>query len=261
MARICEWSQRPTTAQYVAGLAEISPRVNDIQRRILAAQYRAPKRTAYATQLAIRASVRGGHPAVNAQYGRLGHMFCDATGLEPDQRKIGTSRWWAVWSRGYSTPKGFIWEMLPEVAEALELLGWVAPEAFASPDELSSTESLVEGAALRVSVNAYERNPEARQRCIEIHESRCCICGFDFGSIYGSEFAGFIHVHHLRPLSEIRGEYEVDPLEDLRPICPNCHAVIHHGGRLRNIEEVRQLLVEQGQAKQSAAADGAFRRR
>ena len=56
-------------------------------------------------------------------------------------------------------------------------------------------------------------------------------------------FAGFIHVHHLRPLSEIRGEYMVDPVADLCPVCPNCHAVIHYGGRLRGIDEVRQLLV------------------
>ena len=72
----------------------------------------------------------------------------------------------------------------------------------------------------------------------------CVICGFDFGSVYGSEFAGFIHVHHLRQLSDVGGEYVVDPVADLRPVCPNCHAVIHHGGRLRSIDEVRQLLAQ-----------------
>ena len=34
-------------------------------------------------------------------------------------------------------------------------------------------------------------------------------------------------VHHLTPLSEIEEEYEVDPINDLRPVCPNCHAIIH----------------------------------
>jgi hypothetical protein len=75
--------------------------------------------------------------------------------------------------------------------------------------------------------------------------NRDVVCGFDFGAVYGAEFAGFIHVHHLRPLSEIRGEYVVDPVADLCPVCPNCHAVIHHGGRVRSVEEVRQLLGQQ----------------
>jgi 5-methylcytosine-specific restriction enzyme A len=28
-------------------------------------------------------------------------------------------------------------------------------------------------------------------------------------------------------LSEIKEEYEVDPVKDLKPLCPNCHAIIH----------------------------------
>lgn len=43
-------------------------------------------------------------------------------------------------------------------------------------------------------------------------------------------------------MSEIGMEYEVDPIADLRPVCPNCHAVLHLGGECRGIEEVRQLL-------------------
>ena len=54
--------------------------------------------------------------------------------------------------------------------------------------------------------------------------------------------ARYIHVHHLYPLSEAGEEHEVDPATDLRPVCPNCHAVLHLNGRCRTIEEVRQLL-------------------
>jgi len=72
----------------------------------------------------------------------------------------------------------------------------------------------------------------------------CVICGFDFGTVYGDDFRGFIHVHHLKPLSEIKKEYEVNPITDLRPVCPNCHAIIHYGGRLRSIDEVKQLLIK-----------------
>jgi predicted HNH restriction endonuclease len=109
-------------------------------------------------------------------------------------------------------------------------------------EEVTEPSLYVEGASRRVSVNAYERDEQARRKCIEHHGTKCSVCGFDFSGAYGPEFAGFIHVHHRRPLSEARGEYVVDPIEDLCPVCPNCHAVIHHGDHLRDIPEVQQLM-------------------
>ena len=35
---------------------------------------------------------------------------------------------------------------------------------------------------------------------------------------------------------------KVDPIRDLLPVCPNCHAVIHNQGELRTPEEVRSML-------------------
>lgn len=104
--------------------------------------------------------------------------------------------------------------------------------------EVTSPESV----AKTVQINAYERSPEARARCIEIHGTACVVCGLGFGKMYGSVAQGFIHVHHLVPISEIGSTYEVDPRGDLRPVCPNCHAVIHLGGECRSIEEVKGLL-------------------
>jgi len=87
---------------------------------------------------------------------------------------------------------------------------------------------MIEGAAIRVAVNLYERNPAARRRCIEHFGSICSVCAFDFGAFYGPIAEGVIHVHHLTPLSVAGGvEYEIDPVCDLRPVCPNCHVVIH----------------------------------
>lgn len=109
-------------------------------------------------------------------------------------------------------------------------------------EELEDARLLVEGAVRSVQVNAYERNPEARRRCIEHYGARCVICGFSFGQFYGSTFEGFIHVHHIRALASIRGAYEVDPIADLRPVCPNCHAVIHSTNPACSIEDVQQKL-------------------
>jgi 5-methylcytosine-specific restriction protein A len=93
-----------------------------------------------------------------------------------------------------------------------------------------------------VFVNAYERNPAARAACIAHYGLPCVVCGFNFGAVYGWLADGFTYVHHLKPLSEIREEYEVDPIADSRMVCANCHALIHLGGGCRSIEEARCLV-------------------
>lgn len=110
------------------------------------------------------------------------------------------------------------------------------------PEELDSDLQYTEGSSKTILVNAYERNAEARSACIAHYGTKCQICAFDFGVTYGTIADGLIHVHHLRPISECDGEYTIDPIEDLRPVCPNCHAVIHLGGACRSIAEVKALL-------------------
>jgi hypothetical protein len=117
-----------------------------------------------------------------------------------------------------------------------------APRPLWLAEEVAASGRLVEGAVCQVVINGYERNPIARVRCIAHYGPSCVVCGFNFGAVYGPLAEGLIHVHHVKPLSEIGAEYEVDPVADLRPVCPNCHTVIHLGGECRAIEEVRQLL-------------------
>lgn len=116
------------------------------------------------------------------------------------------------------------------------------PHPLIFPDDIAPGETFPEGAVREVTVNAYERSPEARDRCIAHHGTSCVICGFDFGRVYGTVVEGFIHVHHLKPLSEIGKEYRVDPVKDLRPVCPNCHAVLHAQKPAFSIEEVLGFL-------------------
>jgi 5-methylcytosine-specific restriction protein A len=96
-----------------------------------------------------------------------------------------------------------------------------------SPDEIVAPERYWEGAVRRITVDAYERDPRARKACLKYHGLTCCVCGFDFAKTYGDLGEGFIHVHHLQQLSDIGSEYEVNPISDLVPVCPNCHAMLH----------------------------------
>lgn len=113
------------------------------------------------------------------------------------------------------------------------------------PDEVREIEETIilkEGSIRQIKVNAYERNNQARKKCIEYYGTGCYVCGFNFEDIFGDIGTGFIHVHHLIPLSEINQEYEVDPIKDLRPVCPNCHAMIHRKNPPFTIEEIKNLL-------------------
>lgn len=110
------------------------------------------------------------------------------------------------------------------------------------PEEVGTDETVIEGAVCRVLVNVYERDPSARRKCIEHWGTRCVVCALDFSDRYGELGAGFIHVHHLRPLSEIREQYELDPITDLRPVCPNCHAMLHRKSPPLGVDELRAVV-------------------
>lgn len=110
------------------------------------------------------------------------------------------------------------------------------------PEELDTSEALIEGAAVIIPVSTYERNPDARARCIAHHGYTCKVCGFDFQRFYGDLGKNYIHVHHVIPLSEIRQAREVDPINDLVPVCPNCHAMLHSTKPALSIEQLREHL-------------------
>jgi 5-methylcytosine-specific restriction protein A len=60
--------------------------------------------------------------------------------------------------------------------------------------------------------------------------------------LYGKPGQDVIHVHHLRELARLRHDYEVDPISDLRPVCPNCHAILHTSRPAMTIEKLQKVL-------------------
>lgn len=60
--------------------------------------------------------------------------------------------------------------------------------------------------------------------------------------IYGDIAEGFIHMHHLVPLSAVKEDYLLDPVNDLLPVCPNCHAMLHRRKPPFTPEELKALM-------------------
>jgi hypothetical protein len=124
---------------------------------------------------------------------------------------------------------------------------WGAPEQTLLdvpplPEEMDETQQYAEGTVKQILVNAYERNPEARTACINHYGPRCIVCESSLEEKYGSVAKDFIHVHHRTPLSSPGRSTQTDPVRDLCPVCPNCHAIIHRKDPPYTPEEVAQMI-------------------
>lgn len=109
-------------------------------------------------------------------------------------------------------------------------------------DEAREAPGLPEGAVKRELVNRYERSRYNRAVCINFHGCRCKVCGFDFEVRYGRIGAGFIHVHHIVPVSRLGPGYLIDPVEDLVPVCANCHSMLHRRDPPYTVEELKRIM-------------------
>ena len=116
---------------------------------------------------------------------------------------------------------------------------------FKHESTLSNTEpcdELMEGNVYQSHYTGYERNPKARQICLEHYGYRCSVCGFDFEETYGELGKSFIEVHHVVPISSIGETYVVDPIRDLRPVCSNCHSMLHRHKPVLGVDELKKLI-------------------
>ena len=102
------------------------------------------------------------------------------------------------------------------------------PSAPSTPSFREETEG--ERKHILKEMDVIRRNPQLRQMCLDKYGYQCQCCGMDFEETYGKELgANFMEVHHLRMIST----YETDGvpkdfMENLVPLCSNCHSMIHH---------------------------------
>lgn len=213
------------------------------RRRMLEVHYHAPGMTLAAAEMA-KALGYSSFGAANLHYGKLAALVAEQ--LKWD---LGDGIALNALATFEKPDSQWHWIMRPAVARALELLGWVGAEAILLPEEIRSPANLYEGAARQITVNAYERNQTARAECVQYHGCACAVCGIVLADSYGQEAQGLIHVHHLRPLADLGRNYKIKPIEDLRPVCPNCHAVIHLADPPFTITQLQAMIRKQSRAK------------
>jgi 5-methylcytosine-specific restriction endonuclease McrA len=102
--------------------------------------------------------------------------------------------------------------------------------------------SFHEGGIQEIVVELKKRNPELRKQAIAKHGHRCYCCNFSFDEFYGQLGAGYIEVHHKKPLSGSGTERTVS-VEDVAVVCANCHRVLHRNGSTPiPVDELRDFI-------------------
>ena len=99
----------------------------------------------------------------------------------------------------------------------------------------------LEGEKQELLQTKYERSRKNRALCLTFYGYSCQGCGINMEVEYGNLGKEFIHVHHKKPVSS-SGVAVVDPVEDLIPLCPNCHSIVHRTNPPVEIERLKEII-------------------
>lgn len=152
------------------------------------------------------------------------------------------------YQEGFRIAQGiYLTRLSPTLAEALDSVFQVAAsnEPAAAASETIARE-FNEGERFRQEVTLFRRNPGLRKAAIEHHGLQCAVCRFDFGRIYGALGEGYIEIHHLSPLHErtsiIAGRPIHTTVDDVIPLCANCHRMAHRERPAVSLDRLRSLM-------------------
>lgn len=213
---------------------------NELNISIFQALYSFQDHKAYASQIAMILGTT--HPPLNLEVGRYAKRIASKYAIHFTERNDQQLKFWDLFFNGWDEGTKFVWQIKPELKIALEQTNLTGDISY--PEELPSgiEVELHEGLKKIVTVNSYERNSKARELCVKHWKAICAVCDFNFEKAYGEIGKGFIHVHHLTPIAQIGKTYQIDPIKDLIPVCPNCHAIIHKKEPPYSIEEMKIII-------------------
>ena len=116
----------------------------------------------------------------------------------------------------------------------------------------SEDDMISEGKASTKETVVKKRSKKLRAAAIEHYRQSdgkiyCDVCGFCFEEKYGYIGKDFIEIHHENPVYQYSDEgfdsYISDAVKKVRPLCANCHRMIHHDGkRPLSIDDLKKLL-------------------
>lgn len=219
----------------------------EIDLAMFQATYSFEGHRAYASQIGILLGYKGRspHALLNLEVGRYAKRISKLYNIEFTKRNAQKYKFWDLFFNGWGEGKYFFWELKSTLVQALRDSKLTGEQLYAEEIQDEEFDELSEGTKKTIVVNSYERNSRARHLCIQHWKPICSVCSFNFASVYGDIGIGYIHVHHLVPVSQIGKSYKIDPIQDLRPVCPNCHAMLHSKNPPLTIAELQNIITTQ----------------
>mgnify|MGYP000000043127 CR=1 FL=1 len=110
---------------------------------------------------------------------------------------------------------------------------------------------IAEGKAGTKTSIVKERSKKLRDAAIQYYTKngkiKCAVCGFDFYEFYGEHGEGYIQIHHESPIYQYSDEgfttYIKEAVKDTKPVCSNCHCMIHRKkSHMLTIEELKKII-------------------
>jgi 5-methylcytosine-specific restriction enzyme A len=232
LARIGTDEKKLTVDDLKAGLVAVE--LTEREKRTLIALWQLPDYSGTAEEVAAQAGFAHFVEANNCM-GTIGNKLARFFNqLKPGENEPG----YTFIADGEWREGAFVWYLLDDIRQAIEELGWV--ERIVARDAMEYHE----GEASLVTLTRYERSPAAREAALKAHGHICSVCEFDFEAVYGERGRQFIEVHHLEPLHEAAYPRHTDPARDLRPVCSNCHRIIHRRDPMLSIDQMRELIAQ-----------------
>jgi len=99
--------------------------------------------------------------------------------------------------------------------------------------------TIQEGVKKLVETKVYKRSLTLRKIAIDYYTKNddilCDTCNFSFNNFYGNIGKGYIEIHHIKPIfkyeDEELGKAIEEALDNVTPLCSNCHRMIHKNWR------------------------------
>lgn len=174
------------------------------------------------------------------------------------------SKWaWATATRGRTTVKPelqeLVWAVVHKLADKPTQGATTTQKRSSTEEVITDPAASVEGRVRESWSTVRERSRKNRESCLRALPPHlrdappCAVCGMTFLGRYGEIGRRFIHVHHIRPAASLDPSGElVVPADELAPVCPNCHAMLHIGqnagkGEVRSVQELQSIMRATGE--------------
>lgn len=241
-------SKSPTSAEdYLGAFREMEEELTEKEREILRFHHAASDQTVTADSVSEELGFGGGLDI----YSELGEKVAGALGQEKYLLGSGQEAYWPFLASGIRG-SSFRLVLRPEVASALEQVGWVDAEE--EEKHLSGTEAPEmtgrgsdDPKRLETTTTRTVRDTQITRTVKQVHDHRCQRCEETL-KLPGEE--RYAEAHHIKPLG--KPHEGPDRHWNVLCVCPNCHVLLDKGAvrldlsKLRTVEghEIEEEVVE-----------------